>query len=195
MGKNGHVSSTPKTKPAVYLRPANLALVFAGGTLGVLARELLILAFDAASGLPVQSMQSMPVAVFLANISGALLLGVLLAVLASVANRGTSTSPNPNTNPNSSPSPSTSPNSSPNASPRAESLRLLLGTGVLGGFTTYSALAQIVATYSLAGGAALALMYGVGTVVAAAVAAWFGMIIGGMVAGTGVRRWGAGGAS
>ena len=192
MGKNGHVSSTPKTKPAVYLRPANLALVFAGGTLGVLARELLILAFDAASGLPVQSM---PVAVFLANISGALLLGVLLAVLASVANRGTSTSPNPNTNPNSSPSLSTSPNSSPNASPRAESLRLLLGTGVLGGFTTYSALAQIVATYSLAGGAALALMYGVATVVAAAVAAWFGMIIGGIVAGTGVRRWGAGGAS
>lgn len=182
MGKNGHVSSTPKTNPSAYLRPANLALVFAGGTLGVLARELLILAFDTASGLPVQSM---PAAVFVANISGALLLGVLLGVLASVANRGTSTSPSNNHSNSTNHSPSTDPSPSPNPSPRAESMRLLLGTGVLGGFTTYSALAQIVASYSLAGDAALAMVYGVGTVVAAAVAAWFGMIIGGMVAGTG----------
>ncbi|MGB4136390.1 MAG: CrcB family protein, partial [Microbacterium sp.] len=72
-------------------------LVAAGGTLGVAARMLLGMAIPDAGGLPLS--------VLIANVAGALLLGVLTARL-------------PATN-----------------------LRLFLGTGVLGGFTTYSALA------------------------------------------------------
>ena len=60
---------------------------------------------------------------------------------------------------------------------RRRDLRLLVGTGALGGFTTYSALA--VDTALLAGTApALALAYGLGTVVAGLAAAALGIVAG-----------------
>lgn len=78
----------------VHLR--RLLLVAAGGTVGTAARLGLGLTLPDAGGFPV--------AVLVANILGALLIGVLAARL-----------------------------------PASTDLRLMLGTGVLGGFTTYSA--------------------------------------------------------
>lgn len=71
-------------------------LVALGGTIGTAARLGLGLALPEAGGFPV--------AILLANLLGALLIGVLAARL-----------------------------------PTSADLRVLLGTGVLGGFTTYSA--------------------------------------------------------
>jgi CrcB protein len=126
-----------------------VALVFIGGTLGTAARAALTaVPFDAA----------WPVGVFVVNIVGSFLLGVLVMVVAR------------------------SPHSR-----RAEDLRLLLGTGMLGGFTTYSALAAD--TVALAGAATLidAVVYPLATVLVGAVAAIAGMAAGNAVASGGRR--------
>lgn len=123
-------------------RLADLALVFAGGTLGVLARELLILAVPDAGGVPA--------AVLLANLAGSFVLGVLLEMLARPGRE----------------------------SPGRRSMRLLLGTGLIGGFTTYSALAQAMASMLSDGALVLALGYGLGTVLAGGLAAWCGIVVG-----------------
>ena len=73
-----------------------LLLVALGGTVGTAARLAL--------GLALPDIGSLPVAILVANVVGALLIGVLAARI-----------------------------------PASTDLRLLLGTGVLGGFTTYSA--------------------------------------------------------
>jgi CrcB protein len=73
-----------------------ILLVALGGTVGTAARLGL--------GLALPDVGGVPVAVFVANVLGALLIGVLAARL-----------------------------------PGSTDMRLLLGTGVLGGFTTYSA--------------------------------------------------------
>lgn len=79
-----------------------ILLVAAGGTVGTAARLALGLALPESGGIPF--------AVFLANIVGALLIGVLAARrFVGLSDRA------------------------------AGDLRLLLGTGALGGFTTYSA--------------------------------------------------------
>jgi CrcB protein len=62
------------------------------------------------------------------------------------------------------------------ASSRAQRVQLFLGTGVLGGFTTYSALAVEAAEPGL-------LWWGIGSVVLGTGAAW-----GGLVLGRGARR-------
>lgn len=114
--------------PAPHRDSRLVALVAAGGTVGVLARDLLTRAVGATSW---------PVATFAINLVGAFALGLLLA---SLRRHG------------------------PDAG-RLLHARLLLGTGVLGGFTTYSALA--VGTVELAQDDRLvaALAYGLGTVV------------------------------
>ena len=128
-----------------YLRPTSLALVFSGGVLGVLARELLMFV--------VPDTGDLPVAVFVANLVGALLLGMLLEALAADTE-----------------------------SRRAASLRVLFGTGVLGGFTTYSAVAQVVALLLVSGSGWLALGYGLATVLLGAVATWCGVVFGARIA-------------
>ena len=125
----------------IHLRPGALLLVFAGGTLGTAAREALSLAFPPLGGIPY--------AIFCINISGALLLGVLLE---SLVRRG------------------------PDHGGR-QRLRLLLGTGVLGGFTTYSALATDAAHLIGSGSIGLGLAYGVGTILIGAVATWVGIAV------------------
>ncbi len=92
---------------------------------------------------------SLPVAVFVANIVGAFLLGVLLE---SLAQRG------------------------PEHEGRT-TVRLLLGTGLLGGFTTYSALAQAVALLFQSGEAWVAAVYGLAMILLGAIASWFGMLL------------------
>lgn len=142
--KNGGVTERPSL-PA-HPRPRNIGLVFAGGALGVFTRELLMLALPDGDG--------PPIAVFVANIVGAFLLGLLLE---SLVQRGTESS---------------------SEAGKFTAARLLLGTGLLGGFTTYSALAQAIALLFQVGDAWLAIGYGLVTVVLGATASWGGMLLG-----------------
>jgi CrcB protein len=130
----------------VHLHWRYVGLVALGGMVGTAAREALTLM--------IPSVGAFPLAIFLINISGAFLLGVLLEGL---ARRG------------------------PDAG-RRRTLRLLLGTGFLGGFTTYSALAAASALL-LGEQAGLALSYAIGTVLAGAMATWCGIAVGALASG------------
>lgn len=90
-----------------------------------------------------------PLATFLINITGAFLLGLLLEALA----RG-----------------------GPDAGAR-RTLRLLLGTGALGGFTTYSTLATDSALLLRQGDALVALEYALVTLILGALASWTGVLV------------------
>jgi CrcB protein len=94
-----------------------------------------------------------PLAILLINVGGAFLLGLLLEA---VTRRGSDTGPR-------------------------RTLRLLLGTGFLGGFTTYSALATDTALLlgsPVAGPFGLAAGYALGSVLAGAIATWAGIAVG-----------------
>jgi len=93
---------------------------------------------------------SFPLAIFGINIVGAFVLGLLLERLAL---RG------------------------PDVGARRIT-RLLVGTGVLGGFTTYSALSADSAELLTDGGLLIALVYGVATVLLGALASWAGIALG-----------------
>lgn len=60
-------------------------------------------------------------------------------------------------------------------------LRLTLGTGLCGGFTTYSALAEQTANLAGHGAFGAASIHGLGTVVTGALAAWAGLTVGRLV--------------
>lgn len=92
-----------------------------------------------------------PLPTLAVNILGAFLLGVLLEAL---GRRG------------------------PDVGPR-RALRLTLGTGVLGGFTTYSSLTAETGTLSLAGGGGIAAAYAVGSLLLGVLAAWAGIAVAG----------------
>jgi fluoride exporter len=124
----------------VHLTPSAFGLVFAGGSLGVLARAGLDDRFPSGAGFPATT--------FAINIVGALALAVLIETLAV---RG------------------------PDAGDRRV-LRLLLGTGVLGGFTTYSALAVQTDALLRSGQAVTALTYAAGTVALGLAASIAGII-------------------
>lgn len=89
-----------------------------------------------------------PLGILVINISGAFLLGVLLDGLTL---RGPDTGV-------------------------MRRLRLLLGTGVIGGFTTYSLLAADIAGMVLRGELLLGVGYGLVTVVAGVLASWAGVL-------------------
>ena len=131
----------------------SLILVGLGGSLGAAAREGLVLALPNDGGVPW--------AILLANIVGALILGLLLSTLTRHASQH----------------PSPAPARRGAMLPRRRSLQLLLGTGFCGGFTTYSTLA--VGFMSLSGtasqGTSVAVAYALGTVVLGGVATWLGM--------------------
>src|SRR3990170_1625155 len=99
--------------------------------------------------LAIPPVSGVPVAILGINVIGALSLGVLLEAL---ARRG------------------------PDEGVRRD-LRLLLGTGVLGGFTTYSALATDTARLVEAGEASIAAGYTLGTLVIGALATWVGIAL------------------
>lgn len=88
----------------------------------------------------------LPVTTVGVNVAGSYLLGLLVGALARVPDRG-----------------------------RRRSLRLLLGTGFLGGFTTYSTLATDGAVLIGAGLPGAAALYALGTLVLGAAAAWAGI--------------------
>lgn len=111
-----------------------ILLVAAGGTAGTAARLGL--------GLMLPDVGGFPVAVLVANVVGALLIGLLAARL-----------------------------------PATAELRLALGTGVLGGFTTYSAF--ITGTLSLwADAPVIAVAYAVGSLTLGLAAAALGLRLG-----------------
>jgi len=112
-----------------------------------------------AISLAIPPVGAIPVATVAINVAGAFLLGVLLEVL---ARRGPDEG-------------------------RLRSIRLLLGTGFLGGFTTYSALA--IDTVMLTGGdTGTALAYSFGTILIGGVATWAGIVTGTRLAGRRVAR-------
>lgn len=94
----------------------------------------------------------LPWAIIAANLTGAFLLGWLYAALASMEQAPTTRRHVP-----------------------ARRLRLLLGTGFCGGFTTYSTLAVGVVLLGGSSGLGLAAAYGLGTVAAGALATWAGL--------------------
>ncbi len=97
----------------------------------------------------VPSIGGLPVAVFAINLLGAFALGILLEAL---ARRGPDEG-------------------------RRRTLRLLLGTGVLGGFTTYSALATDTAVLLVDGRTAAALSYSLASVILGALSTWAGIAV------------------
>lgn len=90
-----------------------------------------------------------PLATFIINITGAFLLGLLLEALARGGADGGA----------------------------RRTLRLLLGTGALGGFTTYSTLATDSALLLRHGDALVALEYALGTLLLGALATWTGVLV------------------
>jgi fluoride exporter len=125
---------------AKRVRPADLLLVWVGGTLGTAVRVAVSPPHDAST---------FPMATFVVNLVGAALLGLLVERL--VRREETF---------------------------RERRLSLLLGTGFLGGFTTYSALAVDTVQLLRAGATGLAVAYAVGTLVLGAVATWLGLAAG-----------------
>jgi CrcB protein len=103
-----------------------------------------------ALSLAVPPVGGVPVAILGINLVGAFLLGLLLEAL---ARRG------------------------PDAG-RRRHLRLLLGTGFCGGFTTYSSLAATSAMLLATGATGAAVLYGLATVVVGGVATWAGIACG-----------------
>lgn len=111
--------------------------------------------------LAVPQLGAFPIATFLINVAGAFLLGMLLSALA--AREGADEN-------------------------RTLSIRLLAGTGFLGGFTTYSALATDTVLTAVGDSVGIALAYSVGTLVLGGVATWAGIMAGAQTAGRGARR-------
>ncbi|MFD2338707.1 fluoride efflux transporter FluC [Clavibacter michiganensis subsp. tessellarius] len=131
----------PTTSPQpVHLRWRYLGLVALGGTVGTGARETISYVFPAADGVSW--------AIFWINVTGALLLGLLLEHL---AHRGPDEG-------------------------RRRTTRLLMGTGALGGFTTYSALASSTAALILDDHALVGAGYALLTVVTGALATTIGLV-------------------
>ena len=98
---------------------------------------------------PPHAPTAFPVATFVINVLGVGLLGLLVERLA----RGP-------------------------RGPRERQLGLLLGTGFLGGFTTYSALAVDTVQLLRNGTTGLAIAYALGTLLLGAAATWLGIIAG-----------------
>ena len=114
----------------------NVGLVAAGGALGAIARAGLVALVPAGAG-------GWPWATLVANLSGALLLGLLLGVLAESLAGGTWARP-------------------------------LLGTGLLGGYTTFSTLALEIVRLATAGRVLLALGYALTSLTCGLLAVWAG---------------------
>lgn len=135
------MSNQKAPEPRVTSSFVSVLWVMFGGAMGTLARYGLGSAIGDVAGLPL--------GIFVINVGGAFVLGLLLEALAL---RG------------------------PDHGPR-RTMRLLIGTGVLGGFTTYSLLATDVAELLLHGNVIGGLGYGMATLVCGGVATWLGVLL------------------
>jgi CrcB protein len=135
---------TPRSpRRPVHLRWAYIALVAAGGALGTGVREALSLLFPTPTG-------GFPLTIFVINVTGAFILGMLLELL---RRRG------------------------PDEGHRRR-LRLFIGTGILGGYTTYSTLAVGTVQALTHGNAPVAVVYALLSVIAGVAAAFLGIVVG-----------------
>jgi CrcB protein len=134
----------------LHLRVSYLAAVWLGGTLGTGCRYLIGRAISARPAPTGRAwFDDVPLGTFLINVVGAFVLGVLLERLShGGADRG-----------------------------RRRLVRLLAGTGFLGGFTTYSALAADTVGLVWDGRLTLAAGYALGTAVVGVVAAFGGVLV------------------
>jgi fluoride exporter len=143
-----------RREPAVALaevRPrsaclADLTAIAAGGALGSAARYLVGLSF----GSPVAD--AFPWATFTINVSGSLLLGLVVACLPAVW-------------------------------PASRRVRLFLTTGLLGGYTTFSAYATGIAHLIQSHAIALADAYALTSLAAGVAAIWCGVALGSWLSG------------
>ena len=101
-----------------------------------------------------------PLATLVVNVSGSLLLGLLVGALADPA-AGAATGPTPGSG--------------------SATLLALLGTGVLGGYTTFSTASHDAIRLARAGDRGTALAYAVATMLATVLAALLGLWLGGRV--------------
>lgn len=125
----------------LHLRLPYLGLAILGGTLGTAAREAVSLAFPPFAGIPL--------AIFMVNILGAFLLGLLLDTQA---------------------------RSGPDEAGR-RTVRIMVGTGFMGGFTTYSALATDAALLIGNGSVGTGITYGLATLFIGGIATWAGIAV------------------
>lgn len=128
--------------------PSDALLVFCGGGAGATLRAALTALFPT----PVPGtvgggpLGTLPVTVLAINCAGALFLGILTGFLSNHSD-----------------------------TPSVRSIRLALGTGMLGGFTTYSSFALAVAQLGLAGQWATALVYLALSLLGGYLLAWAGL--------------------
>ena len=156
-GRTGAAAAHPAAATAqasAATTAGSAALVAAGGTLGVAVRALLEGAFPAGPG-------AWPWTTTAINLTGSLLLGLLLATL---SRRGPDTG-------------------------RRRAVRLGVGTGVIGGYTTYSTFVLEVERLVTGGAVATGVAYALVSVVLGVAAAGLGVVLGG---GRGVARAEAG---
>ena len=152
---NEQSDSIPASSPASSVSIAAVALVFVGGTVGTAARAGIALVSAPVAPLPVATMAI--------NIVGAFLLGLLLESLvlrSCMVHAGSGRQ-------------------------RSGDLRLLLGTGVLGGFTTYSALAVDAAQLAVRSHPLVLVGYAVGTILIGAIATTGGILTASAIFGPG----------
>jgi CrcB protein len=100
--------------------------------------------------LAIPAVDGVPVAIAIVNVVGAFVLGCLYSALANREHDDAA----------------------------AMQLRLLLGTGFCGGFTTYSALASDTVALAANGAVAASMLYALGTLLVGALATWGGILIG-----------------
>jgi CrcB protein len=143
----------PRNVRPVHADWAHIALVGAGGFFGTLAR------YQLEQWLP-SAKDGWPAAIFIVNVSGAFLLGLLLQAL---VRQGSDTG-------------------------RRRNVRLLFGTGFLGAFTTYSSLAGGVVILAQSGHMGVAAAYGIGSVVAGITACALGILAASRAQGQGDER-------
>ncbi len=148
----------------LHLRPAMVGLVAVGGVAGTFSRHGLGLLFP-------EGPRDWPVTTFAINIAGAFLLGLLLEAL---SRRGRAAALRRAAGEDA-------------ADSWATPLRLGLGTGFMGAFTTYSTLAVDTDLLVHRGLPASAAGYAIATVLAGLVTCACGIAVGARVAGRGAR--------